>query len=266
MESGCWCIISLGETALQHRALTHQVTKWYDVTDCAEAKHCQTCFCPPLLVSIYLRFIKTAPLISQACSCFKTNPSSMCFTGILQQNRKPVSTYVHSFNTHMFHRVTVHFIYPTRSFKPIFLHAPAPHSLLSGEKACRADMVPLSPGASAWYEVTNGRLADLPLQRLSHTHRGWQTAIDGSWSLPPGDVSAGCQTDTPDTWTASAGGAALVPAPRYHGSPPCNETPAHLVKRGSDPMYSNTEENTPKSTVRCLGCCHCCALYLAITS
>lgn len=74
-------------------------------------------------------------------------------------------------------------------------------------------------------------LADLPLQRLSRTHQGWQMAIDGFWSLPPGDVSAGCQTDTPDTWTASAGGAALVPVPRYHGNPLCNETLVHLVTR-----------------------------------
>lgn len=56
-------------------------------------------------------------------------------------------------------------------------------------------------------------------------------ATGGFWSLPPGDVSAGCRTDTPDTWTASAGGAALVPAPRYHGNLPCSETLVHLVGR-----------------------------------
>lgn len=85
-----------------------------------------------------------------------------------------------------------------------------------------------SPQTSCWCEVTNGCLTDLPLQRLSHSHRGWQTAIDGFWSLPPGDVFAGCRTDTQDTWIASEGEAAPVPAPRYHGNQLCNETLAHL--------------------------------------
>lgn len=104
-------------------------------------------------------------------------------------------------------------------------------ALIRRSHTCQTDMVLFSPEASAWCEVTNGRLADLPLQRLSRTHRGWQMARDGFWSPPPGDVSAGCQTDTPDTWTASAGGAALVPAPRYHGNLLCNGTLVHLVNR-----------------------------------
>lgn len=105
------------------------------------------------------------------------------------------------------------------------------HAPFYQEKTSQADMMLLSPEASVWYEVTNGRRADLPLQRLSHTHRGWQMARDGFWSLPPGDVSAGCQTNTPDTWTASAEGAAPVLAPHYHGNLLCNEIQAHLVGR-----------------------------------
>lgn len=97
------------------------------------------------------------------------------------------------------------------------------------EETGQADMVLLSPEASSWCEVTNGRLADLPLQRLSRTHRGWQMARDGFWSHPQGDVSAGCQTNTPDTWTALAGGAAPSLAPHYHGNLLCNEIQVHLV-------------------------------------
>lgn len=147
----------------------------------------------------------------------------MCFADILQLSRPP------SFFTHTTHTFIA--CIRNRSFKPIVWHAPAPHVPFIRRRPAKQIRCCsfLTRGPASGYEVTNGRLADLPLQRLSRTHQGWQMARDGFWSLPPGDVSAGCQTDTPDTWTASAGGAALVPAPRYHGHPPCNETPVHLV-------------------------------------
>lgn len=126
-----------------------------------------------------------------------------------------------------------------------------------------------SPEASVWDKVTNGRLADLPLQRLSRTHRGWRMARDGFWFPPPGDVCAGCLTDTPDTWTASAGGAALVPAPRYHGNLPCNGTLVHLVNRfvwrkrwgkyrGRElKIWIHMQPEPQRKAEWCLWCCYC---------
>lgn len=120
----------------------------------------------------------------------------------------------------------------------------------------------LSPEVSTWYEVTNGHLADLPLQRLSRTHRGWQMAVDGSWSPLPGDVFAGCRTDTPDTWTASAGGAAHVPAPHYHGNLLRNGTQVHLVSRFTKKeRWDEIRRGSMQSL--CLWCCYCA---LACTS
>lgn len=115
------------------------------------------------------------------------------------------------------------FILPSRLCKTVLWLAPAPH------------VAPISPMDmdTAWdiAWATYGYLADLPLQRLSRTHRGWQMAKDGFWSPPPGDVSAGCRIDTPCTWTASGGGAARAPALRSHGNLLCSEIRVHLVDR-----------------------------------
>lgn len=99
-------------------------------------------------------------------------------------------------------------------------------------------------------------------------------AKDGFWSLPPGDVSAGCQTNTPHTWTASAEGAVLVPAPHCHGNLLCNETPVHLVTgsyRGTDEWKADKYAFTappctvaPRKTVTAVF--YCCTLYSTTTT
>lgn len=117
----------------------------------------------------------------------------------------------------------VPFILPSTLYKRFLWRAPALHA---------APITPMDlDTACDIASATYGYHADLPLQRLSRTRRGWQMAEDGFWSPPPGDVSAGCRIDTPGTWTASGGGAALAPALRCHGNPRCSETRVHLVDR-----------------------------------
>lgn len=112
---------------------------------------------------------------------------------------------------------------PSWLYKRVAWHAPAPH------------VAPISPmdmdTACDTAQASESYLANLPLQRLSHTRRGWQMVKDGCGSPPPGDVSAGCRIGTPCTWTAWGGEAALAPALRYHGNLLCSETRVHLFGR-----------------------------------
>lgn len=80
-------------------------------------------FWPPSFLFIYWCYISIAPFICPAFGWFKTIPNNMCW--IFQLYRQLMQTYFHPYST-----CIVHFIYCTRSFKPIFSHAPAPHVAL----------------------------------------------------------------------------------------------------------------------------------------
>lgn len=112
-----------------------------------------------------------------------------------------------------------------------------------------ADAMLLSPFHRPETTAVEGNKQNLPLQMLSHNHRGWLTALGESWFPPPGGVCVGCPTDTPSTWTASAAVAALGPAPRCHGNQLCTETRVRLVKWKQKGRGRNQLEAPPQCSV-----------------
>lgn len=119
-------LVTRGPFSLGIRTLQHTHTSGHQMMWCQWMYRSQGP--SDLLLTYFIShrcFISIVPLICQAFGWF-TTPNNMCWV-FYSCKMELMQTYFYSQNTFI-----THFILFTRSFKPIFWHAPAPHVALIG--------------------------------------------------------------------------------------------------------------------------------------